>query len=313
MPGFDAVGRLALGQLPQPAPAATAPFNQTIWPTAARLKSSAPQHLSVNINLITAPFRQTVWPAAARVKSSPPHPALFNNSMLAAPFPPFRQWDWTPARRTRLASPFLQSQNLTLVASLGPFRQQDFASPKYARRSTPSQASLNLNLIANLGPFTQTNWTAPQRSLAALALAPVNVPLLVAQSTPFANFAFVGAVRARLNLPVYPYNVALYTPIVDTHDGVWVKRKRKRGPDPIELEIEEKAKRRAALELAVYGPEVEYQEPPALVAPTPVMPPDVSDLAKVIAQAQVAQYHAARLQSDLDDEDDLESILREIL
>ncbi len=100
---------------------------------------------------------------------------------------------------------------------------------------------------------------------------------------------------------------------MDTHDGVWVKKKRKRvGPDPIELELAEKAKRRAALELAVYGPEVVYTTPEPVFESSKTHV-DVTELAKVIANAQLAHYQAMRSQEDQDEESELESILREIL
>lgn len=121
---------------------------------------------------------------------------------------------------------------------------------------------------------------------------------------------------------VKPVNIAAFQPvsfvpppvIPDTHDGVWVKRKKRRsGPEPIELELEEKAKRRAALELAIYGPEVEYSEPPTAFAAPPPLPPDVAELARVMAAAQAAHHQAIRGQQDMDEESELEAILREIL
>lgn len=134
---------------------------------------------------------------------------------------------------------------------------------------------------------------------------------------PFTGFA-------KFDLPIQvKFKVALYAdrwwqPItlpVDTHDGVFVKRKKKRhGPDPIDLELEKKAKRRAALELAVYGPEPEI---PAQISPETAVinspPVDVTELARAILAAQQAQVESIRAQEIADEEDDLESILREIL
>ncbi len=92
------------------------------------------------------------------------------------------------------------------------------------------------------------------------------------------------------------------------------RKKRKRfGLDPIEIELSEKAKRRAAIELAVYGPEVEYSPPPAPFVAPAAPPVNVAELAGVIATAQAQQRQAMAAQAGEDDESDLESILREIL
>lgn len=138
------------------------------------------------------------------------------------------------------------------------------------------------------------------------------------QLSPFMGFAkFESIRRAKPNIALISdfKPVPVLIPVVDTHDGVFVKRKSKRKDwrDPIELELEEKAARRAAIELAIYGPEVEYKEPPTVFAAPPPAPPDVGDLAKVMAMAQAAQFQERRSRAEHDDEDDLESILREIL
>lgn len=313
MLGFDAIGALALGQAPTAAaPASTTPFNQYEWATPKRLRSAVPQLLSVNLALIATlgPFSQGLSPPAYPLKASRPHPITVNNSLLALPF---SQLNWSASKKTGFAV-LPVFPNLALIANLGPFRQGDFGTPRLLRASPPQPIPFNLSLIANLGPFTQTNWNVPLRPMALPAFAPFNVPLFNLEETPFTNALFTASARFRLN-PVAPaFNLTIYLPIQDTHDGVWVKRKRKRhGPDPIDLELQEKASRRAALELAVYGPEVEYREPSTVVDALPPAPPNVAELAQVIASAQAAQHQQARLQAEQDDEDDLEAILREIL
>lgn len=133
---------------------------------------------------------------------------------------------------------------------------------------------------------------------------------------PFTGFArFEQPLRAKSLVALVGFQP--FAPFIappDTHDGVFVKRKRKRsGPDPIELELEEKRKRRAALELAVYGPEPEIlPEVPAQTGliHTPVL--NVDDLARIVFAAQQAQSASIRAAEDAAEEDDIDLILREI-
>ena len=100
--------------------------------------------------------------------------------------------------------------------------------------------------------------------------------------------------------------------ILDVFVKDW-RKKRRRGRDPIELEIEEKAKRRAALELAIYGPEAAEIAARAPEMPVIHTPPNVEELAKIIAAAQRELAQSQHLQALSDDENDLEAILRDIL
>lgn len=133
---------------------------------------------------------------------------------------------------------------------------------------------------------------------------------------PFTGFAtFEGIIRARFNVALYSDIRFVPAPIIpaDTHDGVWVKRKKRSGRDPIDLELEEKASRRAALELAVYGPAKQIIAPKPVKTPVINSPVDVVDLAKIVLLARQAHDESIKAQASSDDEDDLESILREIL
>lgn len=133
---------------------------------------------------------------------------------------------------------------------------------------------------------------------------------------PFTGFCtFEGIIKARFNVALHA--ARWWQPIIippDTHDGVFVKKKRKKHErDAIDIELEEKAKRRAAIELAVYGPEVVYQ-PPAAAIPEAASysPPNVEDLARVIMQAKAAEREAQRQAIEQDEEDILELILRDL-
>ncbi len=134
------------------------------------------------------------------------------------------------------------------------------------------------------------------------------------QPAPFTGFAqFEIPLRVKVNQALYAWE--WWQPItlpIDTHDGVWVKKKKKRGPDPIDLELAEKASRRAALELAIYGPPVVDDYKPA-EAPKYSPPPDVTELVKTVLAAQQAHQQRIRAKDMADDEDDLESILKDIL
>lgn len=284
MLGFDAIGKLALGQLPEPSAAATVPFVQMDWASAKPVRRSLPaQSVSINLCLIASlgPFSQQTFPLPKVQRPVAPQAVPYNNSLLATPL---RQTDWPAAKRVRI-SPISGS------------------------------APQNLPLIASLGPFKQTVWAAPKQPLPAAGLPPANVPLLVQQSTPFVNVSFTAPAKARFAQPFQAPNTVIFVPPPDTHDGgVYVKKKRKRvGPDPIDLELEEKAKRRAAIELAVYGPEVTYEPQRSILEPvSPAPPPNVEELARVIMQAQEAERQAQRLALEQDDEDVIDLILRDL-
>lgn len=134
---------------------------------------------------------------------------------------------------------------------------------------------------------------------------------------PFTGFCtFEGPIKAKLNVALI--SSRWWQPItlpVDTHDGVFVKKKRKKlDRDPIELELEEKARRRAAIELAVYGPEPEISaqispEKPVINRP----PPDVSELARMVLATREAEAERIRQEQIQAEEDDIEAILKDIL
>lgn len=238
----------------------------------------------------TQPFSQFSQPQIPRVNlpDEQPNP-LFEIARPTTPAPVFGQFSQPLASRTVLPveqpSALFEVQRPVLPTIV--FTQ--FSQPQFSR-----------TVIADEQPST----------LFEITITPLLVP-------PFTGFSrFEGIVTARFNVALHSTVsfIAVQPVPIDTHDGVWVKRKKKRsGPDPIELEIKEKANRRAALELAVYGPEVI----PAPVRPVqtliPPKPPDVADLTKVVLQARQAHLDSIKRQFEADDEDDLESILKDIL
>jgi hypothetical protein len=281
MLGFGALGEFALGE----GPIANPPLGGGNFPPATPVRRTTPPRVvSVNLCLIASlgPFAQTNYPLPKSLKPAAPLAAPYNNSLLAQPL---RQTDWPAAKRV-------------------PLRAISNSSPQ------------NLPLIASLGPFKQTVWTPAQKPQNAVGAVQPNVPLLVQQSTPFVNVSFAVPAKARFALPFQVPNTVVFVPPPDTHDGgVFVKKKRKKiGPDPIELELEEKAKRRAAIELAIYGPEVTYEPQRSILeAPLPpAPPPNVEDLARVMVQVRSAEMEAQRQALEQDDEDVIEMILRDI-
>ena len=164
-------------------------------------------------------------------------------------------------------------------------------------------------------PAVFSAFDQPRFAKAKPALQPQGLFETVPAIPPFTGFAtFAQPLKAKTNVQ-YGFQPFIAPPVVpDTHDGVFVKKKRKKvGPDPIDLELEEKAKRRAAIELAVYGPEVTYEPQRSILEPLPpAPPPNVEDLARVIVQARNAEIEAQRLALEQDDEDVLEMILRDL-
>jgi hypothetical protein len=223
-----------------------------------------------------------------------------------------------PAKQS-VANQTASAINTPIIPTPSPAVFSKFSQPQAPRVNLPDEQPSTLFEVAPPPVITIafSQFSQPQFSRSVI---PDEQPstlfeVLPPPAPPFTGFAtFEGITRAKFNVALYS---TPWLPIIipqDTHDGVWVKRKRKRtGPDPIDLELAEKASRRAALELAIYGPEVEYSEPPTPFAASPPAPIDVRDLAATIASAQAAKHQALLAQQDQDEETDLETILREIL
>lgn len=230
------------------------------------------------------------------------------------------QWQ-TPVRRTGLAVAVLAT---TFAGFVAPPPAQarvfsQFSQPQLPRINLPDELPSALLEVRPPPVISIAFAQFSQPSLARIVI-PDEQPsalfeILPPIAPPFTGFtSFDGIIKARFNIALTAWQ--WWQPIilpVDTHDGVWVKRKKRSGRDPIDLELEEKASRRAALELAVYGLEKPIAQPKPVKAAVINSLPDVADLAKTVLLARQAHQESIRNQANADDEDDLESILREIL
>jgi hypothetical protein len=245
--------------------------------------------------------------------------AFFTSPTVATTFS-----KWDAPRKAGLTAAVVATSFVGFVAS--PPAQ---AAPPFTQFSQPTAKKVNQSIAASwqIAPrasqvqttvFSSFSQPQPNRSTLADEQPNTLFEVLPPQSPPFTGFArFEGIIRAKFNVALYSTFIPtpFLAPIVDTHDGVFVKRKSKRKGwrDPIELELEERAKRRAALELAIYGPEPTILPKVPSKVPLIAPPVDVEELAKVIAAVQAVHHQALRTQAEQDDETELEAILREIL
>jgi len=238
----------------------------------------------------------------------------FAGLLVTTPFP-IRNDFQQPLNPVRLAKVEPLHTNINIFTNPIPFFPTDYNKPK---KPLPGKDQIYPTLVANFSrpfiPYDQSVYRQ-QTPRAPDQIYP-NLPLNYGRP-------FIPVDYSRPH-PVYPSRVPvmvgfqiLITPpdIGDKHDGgVFVKKRKKRsGPGPLDYELEEKTRRRAAIELAVYGPEVEYQPPPAPFVMPPAPPPDVTGLAQTIAALQREQQQASIAQQGEDEETELEAILREIL
>jgi hypothetical protein len=99
----------------------------------------------------------------------------------------------------------------------------------------------------------------------------------------------------------------------DRHDiGGFVKKKKKH-PDLIDEELQRRARLRADLELAFYGPVPEPLAPPKIDIQLSAQPLDVKALADIMAAQSHKQMLAQIAAAGDEDEADLEAILRDIV
>lgn len=135
---------------------------------------------------------------------------------------------------------------------------------------------------------------------------------------PFTGFSsFEGIIKARLNVARFSDSnfIPFIVEPIDTHDGVFVKRKRKRHSEDRRYkdEAEVRFKRRAAIFDAIHGPELEYTLPPFILPPQPPQFPNLGNLPSAILAAQQQQIADMKVREAQEDEDDLENILKDIL
>lgn len=288
MLGFGALGEFALGE---------GPFgSQTLTPGPGWQSGVAKKAISAAV--IATTFAGFVPP----VPTTPTVFAAFSQPSRAANLATQISWVQTPVVPAQAAALFTT-----------------FSQPAFLRVNLPDEQPSALFEIAPPQPSPFTGFLAFSLPLSNRTLLPDEQPsalfeVLPPQSPPFTGFAqFTGQIRVKAN-PSTGFQSFLFVPSTpDTHDLVFdVYRKKKPRRDLIDEELARKAKLRAGLELAAYGPplEISYESIPEAL---PVAaPPDVAGLTKTILQAQEAQQQAMQAKHIADEEDDLEMILKEI-
>lgn len=250
MPGADAIGRLALGQLPSGPPVTLTcgfqqaptyrktflpprfdslniniytnpvPKNQTDWSKPFRLPLALPQpQIGINPNLFKnpVPFNQTDWAKPFRVPHITPDASRSLNPNLQKNNVPNNQTDWTPARRVPHITPDAsRSLNPNLQKNPVPNNQVDWSKPSRVPHITPDASfGLNPNLVpppVAPMPCNQFDWS-PSHRVVAQPQVPVGLnPNLFTNPLPFK-----GALGSASPLdlrgspdPSQPYNAALY-------------------------------------------------------------------------------------------------------
>lgn len=197
------------------------------------------------------------------------------------------------------AAPVFSSFSQPVVKRAAPVDQTSFAVAPPSRPAFVGFAQFSQPVVS------RGNLPDEQPSALFEVLPPAGPPVI--------GFARFSEYVPRTSINVAPSFVQFtFIPTVDTHDGVFVKRKRK-PQDPLKLKLEEQNARRAAIELAVYGPPQEEAAPAELPAPFAVLPVDVSALAAVIAQHEQAMMAQRAAQAQAQEDDDIEAIMREIM
>jgi hypothetical protein len=140
-------------------------------------------------------------------------------------------------------------------------------------------------------------------------LPPVGPPF-----TGFSSFDLVIQTRSNVALHLGRWWQPIILP-ADTHDLVFMGdqfRKKKRKPDLIDEELRRKAKLRADLELAIYGPEIKPEPVAEPVVAPPAPPPNVDDLTRIAMDLRSQSMSRQRRDAEQDDEDVLEMILKDL-
>ena len=211
--------RLSEGFADQAIWAFVIPFNQTDWskPFKPSIAPAFQQPYNPALYSVTvaAPFFQTNWPPARRVKTLPvpeyPNIPLLN--LLSTPFIPV---DWSSKPFGIRSTPQHPLQMaLSLYANLGPFTQVDFSKAQPVRLSAPQPQPYNPNIYAAVvsAPFIPVDWSRP--FFPAPAPAPISQSLninLFTNPIPFFNLDFSRPFSPRSTaVPDIPYNLNLYT------------------------------------------------------------------------------------------------------
>lgn len=222
---------------------------------------------------------------------------------------PFFMSQFQPPRAIKAAAFAILGSSAVLLSS-NPFQGAQAATPRQISRPAPDQIHSSLALLSN--PVFNPDFSVSRFPKTLAATLPVpNIPLLFGTPITPIDWSRPRTIIASKIPVLIGFQIQYQTP-PDTHD-VYVKRKSKRRHDWIEDELAAKARRRAAIELAVYGPEVTYEPAPVPFDLPSAPAPDVTGLAQAIMAAQTQQKQAIAALRDQDEETDLEAILREIL
>lgn len=296
MLGFGALGEFALGEGPTPS---AAPPATTVYATFSA--SADPIRKGLAVAVIATSFVGFVPPPA---------------QAFTAPFSQFSQ-----PQISRINLP--DEQPSALFEVLPP--QQ--VTPVFARFSEPLQRRITPQSFSNaplfqfvqsyvFGQFSQPQFnkiTLPDEQPSALfeVLPPSPPPF-----TGFAKFSDAWIVK-KANVSLFTtFNFVPFVVTPDTHDIVFLddrkKRKKRKQPDLIQQELNERQKRREAIELAIYGPVVEYSLPEYTPEPKPQPKADVNGLAQVIL-ARRQEDEANRLMKIRQaEEDEFEDLLKDL-
>ncbi len=249
--GFDALGQLALGELPSGIPVyyqqlgpsyyrvrfnsnqPTAPlninlftnpypFNQFDWSKPIRLPLALPQPpYSLNLNLFKNPIpnNQFDWAKPTRVPRAPFDLSVSLNPNLQKNPIPNNQTDWSKGFSLKpLPTPpqpySLALYAITIVAN--PFNQTDWPKPTNIRALPLPSNPLNINLFTNPFPLNQTDWSKPIHLPLALPQPAIGININVYTNPyPFNQYDYPRPFDLRGSIDQsQPYNPNLYSVVV---------------------------------------------------------------------------------------------------
>lgn len=287
MPGFGSLGELALGEIKITAPPVAtvyAPFSSSVVRPA---KKAA-------IAIIATSFLGFIPPPAQAALSF--QPISIPKPKKSVPQP----WNW-------LFPPLQQAPRVF----------PNFVAPQKVQKEVQQGFTGFAQAFPAQGyTFGQFAWISPVRP-STLKGQWVGSGLLPAPAQ-FAGFArFSDSWKPRTSVACL-FSTFTFSPNFipkDTHDIVFVdhRKKRKKKRDFVLDELEIKRKRREAIELAFYGPPVEYSLPDLVLPESPKAPPDVGALAQIMAARQIEERNHKRTKEAQDDEDDFENLLKDFL
>lgn len=297
MLGFGALGEFALGEGPT---SASTPPPTTVYTTFSA--SAVPIRKGLAVAVIATTFAGFVPPPAQ------------------AAIGPFSKFSQPLPNRINLSD----EQPSPLFEVLPP---QSF-TPVFARFGEPLQRRLqpqsfsNAPLFQFVQPYVFCQFSQPQFNKLTL---PDEQPSALFEVLPPPTPLFTGFAEFSDAWTIKKFNVSLFTtfnftPFVitpDTHDIVFLddrkKRKKHKQPNLIQQELDERQKRREAIELAAYGPVVEYSLPEYTPEQKPQPKADVNGLAQVILARRQEDEANRQMKIRQAEEDEFENLLKDLL